>query len=140
MKSVTVPGMSAYGAPARIADLDEETIRPAAMDVETGVILPPPAEPVIADGYSGLVRPSKRVMAAESGGRTILVHISDHKLYTLNAAAGYLWRSLAGGIAVPELVSRFGGRFGVAGAEAREEVIGFLNRVLGAGMITCRGE
>jgi hypothetical protein len=139
MKSVTVPGMSAYGAPARAADLDGETIRPAAMDVETGVVLAPPSEQVIGEGYAGQVRPSARVVAAESGGRTILVHVSEQRLYTLNDAAGYLWRSLAGGIAVPELVSRFAGRFGVAGAEAREEVIGFLNRVWGAGMITCQG-
>lgn len=139
MKNVTVPGMSAFGPQARVADLDERMIHPTAMDVETGIVLPPPLEPLITDGYSGRVRPSEPVVTAESGGRTILVHVSDQKLYTLNEAAGYLWGALAGGIAVPALVSRFATRFGVTRGEAWEEVSGFLNRVLGAGMITYQG-
>jgi hypothetical protein len=107
--------------------------RPGGAESRAGAVRRPafPAE------YAGPLRPSRDVVSTTNGDRTILLHLTRQRSFTLNAVASRIWELVRERLRIPEIVGRVSEEYDIEGADAREDVVAFLAEFYDAALIEC---
>ncbi|MGQ8871408.1 lasso peptide biosynthesis PqqD family chaperone [Paenibacillus sp. TSA_86.1] len=80
-------------------------------------------------------------LVSDMGGEKVMMSISSGKYYNLGSTGGQIWELIAEGRTLDELIETLAAEYDVASDQCREQVVPFLEHLLGEGLIDIsRGE
>jgi hypothetical protein len=94
---------------------------------------------IMAEWHTGtratFVKPAADVVSRQLGGGAVLIDLESNQIFELNESATWIWRRLAAGVAVPDVVAAASGASGGHADAGREEAEAFVDALRGHGLV-----